>query len=48
MSHEHFSCSTNNTFNLKAGKRMRRFFMLTCMAQIGAPFISRIVSSIGT
>jgi hypothetical protein len=42
ISHEQLFCAPKTDFNSKAGKRLRRFFMLTCMSEIGALFTDRI------
>jgi hypothetical protein len=48
LSQEHFSYMPDSTFNLKSVKRLRKFFMLTCMSEIGASFVNRISGSVAT
>jgi hypothetical protein len=48
ITHEHLSSVPKTDFNSKAGKRLRRFFMLTCVAEIGAPFTDRLAGYISS
>jgi hypothetical protein len=45
---EHLSYTPKTTFNSKVGKRLRKSFMLTCMAEIGTSFTSRIAGYMST
>jgi hypothetical protein len=46
--HENLSSSPKNSFNSKAVKKLRRFFMLSCVAELGVPFSNRIAGYTAT
>jgi hypothetical protein len=48
ITQEHLSYKPKTTFNSKAGKRLRKSFMLTCMEEIGTSFTSRIAGYMST
>jgi hypothetical protein len=42
ISNEHLSIAPKDNINAQVSKRLRKFFMSSCMAEIGTPFTSRI------
>jgi hypothetical protein len=42
ISKQHLFCAHKTDFKSKTTKKLRRFFMLACSAELGAPFTSRI------
>jgi hypothetical protein len=46
MKKELLSCAPNTSFGSKSNKQLRRFFMSSCIDEMGAPFTSRIKGSV--
>jgi hypothetical protein len=48
MKKELLSCAPNTSFGSRASKQFRRFFMSSCMDEMGTPFTSRIKGYVAT
>ena len=48
ISLEHFSTAPKANFNAQVSKRLRKFFMSSCMSEIGTPFTDRIAGCVST
>ncbi len=48
MKMELLSCAPNTSLSSKAIKKLRRFFMSSCIDDMGTPYTSRINGSVAT
>jgi hypothetical protein len=42
ISQEHLSTTSKSSTNAQVSRRLRKFFVSSCLAEIGAPFTSRV------